>query len=55
LQEDDVIAQVTVASISSVPEKTQRDAGSQTLGQTNVKGQPVKPKPRGPKRRNSKS
>ena len=39
LQEDDVIAQVTVATISSVPEKTQKQAGSQTLGQINVKGQ----------------
>lgn len=45
LQEDDVIAQVTVATISSVPEKTQKEAGSQTLGQTTVKGQPADPKP----------
>jgi dCTP deaminase len=43
LQEDDVIAQVTVATISSIPERTQKEAGSQTLGQANVKGQPPGP------------
>jgi dCTP deaminase len=42
LQENDVIAQLTVATISSIPEKTQEKAGSQTLGQANVKGQAAK-------------
>jgi hypothetical protein len=41
LKEDDVIAQITVATISSVPEKNMREAGSQTAGQTNVGIQPV--------------
>jgi dCTP deaminase len=44
LQEDDVIAQVTVATISSIPEKTQEMAQSQTMGQTSVKGKPQVPK-----------
>ncbi|HZT78642.1 MAG TPA: hypothetical protein VFA26_00350 [Gemmataceae bacterium] len=39
LKEDDVIAQITVATISSVPEKTMREAGSVTSGQMNVAGQ----------------
>ncbi len=47
LQEDDVIAQVTVATISSIPEKTQVQAGSQTLGQVNVKGKPAKSSAKG--------
>lgn len=38
LQEDDAIAQITVAKISSVPEKTMREAGSATHGQTDVSG-----------------
>jgi dCTP deaminase len=36
LQEDDVIAQITVATISSIPEKTAKAAGSVTTGQANV-------------------
>ncbi len=36
LKEDDVIAQITVATISSVPEKTMAEAGSMTRGQLNV-------------------
>ena len=43
LQEDVVVAQVTVATISSIPERTQKEAGSQTLDQANVRGQPAKP------------
>lgn len=38
LKEDDVIAQLTVATISSPPEKTHETAGSSTQGQTNVGG-----------------
>ncbi len=55
LQEDDVIAQLTVATISSIPEKTQKEAGSQTLGQANVRGQSPKPKSPRSNRRSSKS
>jgi len=51
LQEDDVIAQLTVATISSVPEKTQEKAGSQTMGQVNVKGRSPKTSPQGSKKR----
>ncbi len=40
LREDDVIAQLTVATISSPPEQTQRDAGSSTMGQGRVTGEP---------------
>jgi dCTP deaminase len=36
LHEDDAIAQITVATISSVPEKTMKEAGSVTTGQTTV-------------------
>lgn len=36
LKENDVIAQITVATISSVPERTMRAAGSVTAGQKNV-------------------
>jgi dCTP deaminase len=36
LKEGDVIAQITVAMISSVPERTMRAAGSTTAGQTDV-------------------
>lgn len=38
LEENDVIAQLTVATISSTPEKTHREAGSSTAGQTHVGG-----------------
>jgi len=38
LKENDVIAQITVATISSPPEKTHEAAGSSTIGQTTVKG-----------------
>jgi len=38
LQEGDVIAQLTVAMISSVPQKSHLEAGSLTLGQSSVKG-----------------
>jgi dCTP deaminase len=38
LQEDDVIAQLTVARISSVPDLTMKVAGSVTLGQMSVSG-----------------
>jgi dCTP deaminase len=43
LKEDDVIAQLTVAMISSVPEKTMKDFGSVTTGQTNVSMMPEVP------------
>jgi dCTP deaminase len=51
LQEDDVIAQLTVATISSVPEKTQERAGSQTMGQVKVKGRSPRSSTRGSKKR----
>jgi dCTP deaminase len=38
LKEDDVIAQLTVATISSPPEKTHEAAGSSTQGQSHVEG-----------------
>jgi dCTP deaminase len=38
LKEDDVIAQLTVAMISSVPEKGHVEAGSSTIGQIDVGG-----------------
>jgi deoxycytidine triphosphate deaminase len=40
LQENDVIAQLTVATISSIPQQSHHEAGSSTLGQINVKGAP---------------
>ena len=40
LKEDDVIAQLTVARLTSIPEKTHARAGSATLGQTDVTGRP---------------
>jgi dCTP deaminase len=36
LKEDDVIAQITVATISSIPEKNMRQSGSETAGQAGV-------------------
>jgi dCTP deaminase len=36
LQEDDKIAQITVATLSSIPERSAAEAGSVTRGQTNV-------------------
>jgi len=36
LKEDDAIAQITVARISSVPEQSMREAGSGTVGQQHV-------------------
>jgi dCTP deaminase len=41
LEEGDVIAQLTVATISSVPTQTHAQAGSQTEGQESVKGKPA--------------
>jgi deoxycytidine triphosphate deaminase len=41
LQEDDVIAQITVAMISSVPDQTMKAAKSATVGQANVGIQPT--------------
>jgi dCTP deaminase len=38
LREDDVIAQLTIATISSSPEMSHEDAGSSTIGQTHVEG-----------------
>jgi dCTP deaminase len=38
LSENDVIAQLTVAMISSSPNKSHQDAGSSTIGQTGVEG-----------------
>jgi len=38
LKEDDIIAQITVAMISSSPDKTHQEAKSSTLGQTTVAG-----------------
>jgi dCTP deaminase len=43
LKEDDVIAQITVATISSIPEKNMRESGSITSGQTTVSAQMKKP------------
>jgi dCTP deaminase len=40
LKEDDVLAQITVATISSIPEKSMPESGSVTSGQTNVGIQP---------------
>jgi deoxycytidine triphosphate deaminase len=40
LKEDDVIAQLTVARISSVPEQTHADAGTHTMGQIDPAGTP---------------
>jgi hypothetical protein len=36
LREDDVIAQLTVAMISSPPAKSHQEAGSSMVGQTHV-------------------
>ena len=45
LQEDDVIAQLTVATISSSPQQTHAEAGSSTVDQVHVSGkQPRKRK-----------
>jgi dCTP deaminase len=44
LEEDDVIAQITVATISSIPDKTMKQTDSITAGQTNVGIQPGLPK-----------
>jgi hypothetical protein len=41
LQEDDVIAQLTVATLSSIPQQSHQQAGSFTLGQVTVKGKPA--------------
>ena len=41
LKEDDVIAQLTIARISGVPEKTHRQVGSSTMGQTTVAGKKI--------------
>jgi hypothetical protein len=38
LREDDVIAQITVATISSTPQRTHAEAGTSTQGQTTVAG-----------------
>ncbi len=38
LQEDDVIAQIVVAKITSPPKESMKTFGSQTMGQTNVGG-----------------
>lgn len=38
LKENDVIAQITIATISSPPEKTHEAAGSSTQGQSHVEG-----------------
>jgi dCTP deaminase len=55
LGENDVIAQLTVATISSPPEKNMRGAGSVTVGQGHVSGAPTAPAPspgrRKPRRR----
>jgi len=42
LRENDVIAQITVATISSPPEKTHDAAGSSTQGQSHVEGATAK-------------
>ncbi len=39
LKEDDAIAQITVATISSIPDKSMKEAGSVTAGQTAVSSQ----------------
>ena len=41
LEEDDVIAQITVAMVSSVPVRTMKEAGSVTYRQTNVSASPT--------------
>jgi dCTP deaminase len=43
LQEGDVIAQLTVATITSIPQQSHQQAGSLTLGQVTVKGKAVGP------------
>jgi dCTP deaminase len=48
LQENDVIAQLTVAMISSVPEKGHIEAGSSTIGQTDVGGRRILERPGSP-------
>jgi deoxycytidine triphosphate deaminase len=40
LQEDDVIAQITIATVSSVPQKTHQESGTSTLEQRSVEGSP---------------
>lgn len=42
LAEDDVIAQLTVATISSPPSKSHQEVGSSTVGQEDVGGKPIK-------------
>lgn len=56
LCEDDVIAQLTVATISSPPSRSHQQAGSSTLGQTHVEGSGTRaPKTASAKGRNSRS
>jgi deoxycytidine triphosphate deaminase len=43
LQEDDVIAQLTVATISSSPQQTHAQAGSSTVDQTHASGKKSRP------------
>jgi dCTP deaminase len=43
LEEGDVIAQITVAQISSSPNETHRQAGSSTMGQAHVTGEGPSP------------
>jgi dCTP deaminase len=38
LEEGDVIAQITVASVTSIPDETMKEAGSVTFGQSQVGG-----------------
>lgn len=48
LQEDDVIAQITVATVSSIPKVSMEKSGSTTIGQRNVGGDPGPIKAAGP-------
>ncbi len=54
LLEDDVIAQLTVATISSIPQRSHRDAGSSTLGQSDVKGAGAEHKSQSPRKQRGK-
>lgn len=41
LEEDDVIAQITVAAVTSIPNETMNEVGSVTYGQSDVTGAPA--------------
>ena len=51
LRENDIIAQLTVATISSAPEKSHEQAGSSTHGQAHVTGATASPARKAPRSR----